>query len=119
MCGLKPKWRNWQTHGTQNPAVLSTMGVRPPPSAPAKSDSDQRVFASTQFSKHSGVGVGTAIGLGIGTAVGAALQNIAMGMALGLAFGVAIGLAIGAGVREKGNGKSKRNFDTKSTWFIH
>jgi hypothetical protein len=30
----KPKWRNWQTHGTQNPAVLGTMGVRPPPSAP-------------------------------------------------------------------------------------
>ncbi len=34
-----PKWRNWQTHGTQNPAVLSTMRVRPPPSAPMESTS--------------------------------------------------------------------------------
>ncbi len=30
----EPKWRNWQTHGTQNPAPLAGMGVRPPPSAP-------------------------------------------------------------------------------------
>jgi hypothetical protein len=29
-----PKWRNWQTHGTQNPAPLAGMRVRPPPSAP-------------------------------------------------------------------------------------
>ena len=34
---LMPKWRNWQTHGTQNPAVLCTLGVRFPPSAPIKS----------------------------------------------------------------------------------
>ncbi len=32
-----PKWRNWQTHGTQNPAALAAMRVRPPPSAPIES----------------------------------------------------------------------------------
>jgi hypothetical protein len=34
---------------------------------------------------------------------------------------MAIGLAIGSGlgVRKKGNGKSKRNFDSKSTLYIH
>jgi hypothetical protein len=26
-----PEWRNWQTRGTQNPVVLSTVWVRPPP----------------------------------------------------------------------------------------
>ena len=26
-----PEWRNWQTRWTQNPVVLSTVWVRPPP----------------------------------------------------------------------------------------
>src|SRR6266446_8853587 len=29
-----PEWRNWQTRWTQNPVVLSTVWVRPPPSTP-------------------------------------------------------------------------------------
>ena len=28
------EWRNWQTHGTQNPAPFTGMRVRPPPPAP-------------------------------------------------------------------------------------
>jgi hypothetical protein len=42
-------------------------------------------------------------------------------VALGSGFGVAIGIAIGVGlgVRKKGYGMSKRNFDSKSTLFIH
>ena len=28
------EWRNWQTHGTQNPAAFTVMRVRPPPPAP-------------------------------------------------------------------------------------
>ena len=31
---LKPGWRNWQTQRTQNPPVLSTLGVRLPLPAP-------------------------------------------------------------------------------------
>src|SRR5947207_408108 len=29
-----PEWRNWQTRWTQNPVVLSTVWVRPPPPGP-------------------------------------------------------------------------------------
>jgi hypothetical protein len=32
---LPPEWRNWQTRWTQNPVVLSTVWVRPPPPGPA------------------------------------------------------------------------------------
>jgi hypothetical protein len=32
-----PGWRNWQTQRTQNPPVLSTLGVRLPLPAPALS----------------------------------------------------------------------------------
>src|SRR2546426_8312782 len=31
-----PEWRNWQTRWTQNPVVLSTVWVRPPPPGPPK-----------------------------------------------------------------------------------
>jgi hypothetical protein len=30
-----PEWRNWQTRWTQNPVVLSTVWVRPPPPGPS------------------------------------------------------------------------------------
>src|SRR5690348_5186073 len=36
-CHLQPGWRNWQTQRTQNPPVLSTLGVRLPLPAPAPS----------------------------------------------------------------------------------
>src|SRR5256885_5567178 len=29
-----PEWRNWQTRWTQNPVVLSSVWVRPPPPGP-------------------------------------------------------------------------------------
>src|SRR6266481_8291485 len=32
--GKSPEWRNWQTRWTQNPVVLSTVWVRPPPPGP-------------------------------------------------------------------------------------
>jgi hypothetical protein len=32
-----PEWRNWQTRWTQNPVVLSTVWVRPPPPGPLHS----------------------------------------------------------------------------------
>ena len=31
---IGPEWRNWQTRWTQNPVVLSTVWVRPPPPGP-------------------------------------------------------------------------------------
>src|SRR5205823_3263579 len=31
---VHPEWRNWQTRWTQNPVVLSTVWVRPPPPGP-------------------------------------------------------------------------------------
>src|SRR5579864_878318 len=34
---LEPGWRNWQTQRTQNPPVLSTLGVQLPLPAPANS----------------------------------------------------------------------------------
>src|SRR5215470_1361833 len=33
---VHPEWRNWQTRWTQNPVVLSTVWVRPPPPGPLK-----------------------------------------------------------------------------------
>src|SRR5579859_1285278 len=32
---ISPEWRNWQTRWTQNPVVLSTVWVRPPPPGPS------------------------------------------------------------------------------------
>jgi hypothetical protein len=36
----KPGWRNWQTQRTQNPPVLSTLGVRFPLPAPSPTHSE-------------------------------------------------------------------------------
>src|SRR5262249_23458043 len=33
-----PEWRNWQTRWTQNPVVLSTVWVRPPPPGPKSAE---------------------------------------------------------------------------------
>jgi hypothetical protein len=41
----EPGWRNWQTQRTQNPPVLSTLGVRLPLPAPAKPLQVFAVFA--------------------------------------------------------------------------
>jgi hypothetical protein len=38
-----PGWRNWQTQRTQNPPVLSTLGVRLPLPAPAKNPENKRL----------------------------------------------------------------------------
>jgi hypothetical protein len=37
---FKPGWRNWQTQRTQNPPVLSTLGVRLPLPAPVAKSCD-------------------------------------------------------------------------------
>ena len=41
-----PEWRNWQTRWTQNPVVLSTVWVRPPPPGPTFPRINIAYFAS-------------------------------------------------------------------------
>ncbi len=39
-----PEWRNWQTHGTQNPAAHKAVSVRPRLSAPKASELSSEAF---------------------------------------------------------------------------
>src|SRR5437588_4744387 len=48
-CFVHPEWRNWQTRWTQNPVVLSTVWVRPPPPGPSKPRINVGDFACPNF----------------------------------------------------------------------
>ncbi len=46
------EWRNWQTHGTQNPAAFTVMRVRPPPPAPPSFPRPIRAWRQPKTKKH-------------------------------------------------------------------
>lgn len=46
------EWRNWQTHGTQNPAPFTGMWVRPPPPAPTSRHAGQFPHGSLPTTAH-------------------------------------------------------------------
>ena len=48
---LEPGWRNWQTQRTQNPPVLSTLGVQLPLPAPALRPARDKDFSGMALLK--------------------------------------------------------------------